>query len=135
MSFTSCASSGMEGIMKKILLLWLAVMGCACAAEKVSVETAEQLISKKVQLLDVRTKKEWKEGHLEGAVRADIKAEGFTDQVKKVVDSSKPVLVYCRSGRRSARAAKEMEALGYKTVYDLKGGITAWKNADKIVVK
>jgi rhodanese-related sulfurtransferase len=52
-----------------------------------------------------------------------------------VTDPGKPVLVYCRSGGRSARASKQLEKLGYKVVYDLDGGITAWKKAGKKVVK
>jgi rhodanese-related sulfurtransferase len=55
--------------------------------------------------------------------------------VVKVVDPKKPVLVYCRSGGRSAKAAKQMKDLGFVEISDLDGGITAWKKAGKKVVK
>ena len=121
--------------MKTMLCLLLMSLGMSMAAEVVKVDEAEKLIDSKVQLLDVRTEEEWNEGHLEGAVRADVTEKDFETEVKKVTDPAKPVLVYCRSGGRSARAAKKLEELGYKVVYDLDGGITAWKKAKKKVVK
>lgn len=121
--------------MKAIIISMLLGLGVSFAAEVVPIEKGEKLIADKVQLLDVRTEEEWKEGHLKGAVRADVTEKGFAEAVKKVTDPDKPVLVYCRSGGRSARAAKQLEKLGYEVVYDLKGGITAWKKAGKEVVK
>ena len=118
------------------LLGWLTGAAIACAGtEKIEVDKAEQLIGEKVQLLDVRTEEEWNEGHLEGALRVDFTAEGFAEGVRKALDQDRPVLVYCRSGNRSARAAKVMEQLGFQTVYDLKGGITGWQKAGKKVVR
>lgn len=125
----------MGGVMKTILISMLLGLGVSFAAEVVTIEKGEELIAEKVQLLDVRTEEEWNEGHLKGAVRADVTEKDFETAVKKVTDPTKPVLVYCRSGGRSARAAKQLEKLGYKVVYDLKGGITAWKKAKKEVVK
>jgi len=121
--------------MKAMLVSMLMSLGVSLAAEVVTPEKGEKLIADKVQLLDVRTEEEWNEGHLNGAVRADVTEEDFAEAVKEVTDPSKPVLVYCRSGGRSARAAKQLEKLGYKVVFDLKGGITAWKKAGKEVVK
>lgn len=121
--------------MKNVIFSMLLSLGVSLAAEVVTIEKGEKLIADKVQLLDVRTEEEWNEGHLEGAVRADVTEKDFETAVKKVTDPTKPVLVYCRSGGRSARAAKRLEALGYKVVYDLDGGITAWKKAKKEVVK
>ncbi len=93
------------------------------------------MIDQEIQLLDVRTEEEWNEGRLDGAVRIQIGSDDFAEQVKARFDESKPLLVYCRSGARSARAAKQLEALGFKTVYDLKGGILAWEKDGKKVVK
>lgn len=121
--------------MKSVFLAMMMSVGISMAAEVVSVEKAEKLIADKVQLLDVRTQEEWDEGHLEGAVRADVTEKDFETAARKVTDPQKPLLVYCRSGGRSARAAKKLEKMGYKVVYDMDGGITAWKKADKKVVK
>lgn len=111
-------------------------LGVAGAAEKVEAEKAAKLIKEdKVTLIDARTQKEWDEGHLEGAKRIEIAAEDFDENAVANLDRDKPVLVYCRSGGRSAKAAERLEKLGFKTVYDLKGGIVAWKAAGKKVVK
>ena len=101
----------------------------------VTIEQAETQLSKGAQLLDVRTKEEWDEGHLEGATRVSIAEKEFVEKVKKTMDPKKPLLVYCRSGGRSERAAKQLREAGFVTVFDLDGGITAWKKAGKPVVK
>jgi rhodanese-related sulfurtransferase len=98
------------------------------------VEQAEKQLAGGVQLLDVRTPKEWNEGHLQGAKLVTLAKEGFVEKVKAALDPKKPVLVYCRSGRRSAMAAKQLREAGF-TVHDLDGGITAWQKAGKPVVK
>lgn len=100
----------------------------------VKVEQAEKQIAGGEQLLDVRTESEWKEGHLEGAKLVTLAKDGFVEKAKAVLDSKKPVLVYCKSGGRSAKAAKQLREAGF-TVHDLDGGITAWQKAGKPVVK
>lgn len=105
------------------------------AAEKVTVDEAEKLIEDGIPLLDVRTEKEWKEGHIKGATRVDFYGDEFADEVAKKFKKDQPVLVYCRSGGRSARAVKVLEELGFDPVKDLDGGIIAWKKEGKEVVK
>jgi rhodanese-related sulfurtransferase len=75
-------------------------------------------------LLDVRTEAEFQEGHIPGALLLP------SDEVKKraaVVLPNKdvPIFVYCRSGRRSAKAVRELMAMGYTNVHDL-GSIGNW---------
>ncbi|MCB9053053.1 MAG: rhodanese-like domain-containing protein [Lewinellaceae bacterium] len=79
------------------------------------------------QLIDVRTPEEYNEGHIEGAVNIDFYADDFEQQLQQKLDKGKPVLLYCRSGSRSAQSAEQMKALGFKEMYDLKGGFMAWK--------
>ncbi len=50
------------------------------------------------------------------------------------VDKNKPIAVYCISGRMSASAAHQLRDLGYKNIYDLKGGMIAWKESGRAVV-
>lgn len=104
------------------------------ATATVKIEQAEIQLAEGAQLLDVRTKKEWDEGHLEGATLVTVTEEGFLVKAKAALDRDKEVVVYCRSGKRSAMAAKQLRAAGF-TVYELDGGITAWKAAGKPVVK
>lgn len=101
----------------------------------VKIEQAEKLIADGIQLLDARTQEEWDEGHLKGAKRVDFTAEGFVEKAKAALDPKKPVLVYCRSGGRSAKATKALREAGFTTVHDMAGGITAWQKAGKPVEK
>lgn len=92
----------------------------------------DQLVKKgKVTLVDVRTPKEYAQGHIVGAINVDWKNRHFADNITKVVGNDKPVAVYCRSGNRATRAMYAMDALGYNEVYNLKHGIKSWKSENK----
>lgn len=123
------------------ILLAATLAGISFAAGEVAqpkpipIEQAAKEIEAGVQLLDVRTLEEWNEGHLKGAKRVTLSETGFADQVKAVFDPGKPVVVYCRSGKRSAKAAVLLQSAGFTRVHDMDGGITAWQKAGKPVVK
>lgn len=85
------------------------------------------------QLIDVRTPKEYEEEHLPNAINIDIKAATF-DSLILQLDNTKPVFVYCRSGKRSLESANVFEKNKFKVVYNLDGGIIAWKAKGKPVV-
>jgi len=102
---------------------------------RVGVEDFEKLWQqRKLTVLDVRTADEFKAGHIPGAVNLDVLDAGFEKQVA-TLDKSKPYLVHCAAGRRSANAAEQMKALGFKTVIDLTPGFNGWKAAGKPVEK
>ena len=87
------------------------------------VSVFKQAVSKnKVQLIDVRTANEYHANRIKKAKNIDIFSSKFTLEVNKL-DKEKPVYVYCRSGGRSKRASKTLSKLGFKEIYDLKGGI------------
>ena len=105
------------------------------AYSNVSVDEFQALIADaNVQLLDVRTRDEFDEGHIAGAILADVNESNFVEQAMSVLDKQRPVAVYCRSGRRSARAASLLTEQGY-TVTNLGGGVMAWQDAGKSLVK
>ena len=81
-------------------------------------------------ILDVRTPKEYAEGHVNGSVNMNYFDKGFKDQVLKL-DKDKPVYVYCHSGGRSSKARNIMKSQGFTTIYNLTGGYAAWKNVHK----
>lgn len=83
-----------------------------------------------VQLVDVRTAEEYAEGHLPGAINIDWYADGFIDKAKDVLSTDLPVMVYCRSGKRSATAASLLDKNSFKT-YNMLGGYLAWTEAGK----
>ena len=75
------------------------------------------------------------ERHLKGALLIDVKdSVGFLNKAKEVLPKDKNIMVYCRSGRRSAKAAGMLAAEGY-LVYNLKGGYIAWTGAGKEIEK
>ena len=87
-----------------------------------------------VQLVDVRTKGEYDEGHIEGALQIDFYSDLFTHNASAKLSKEKPVAVYCRSGRRSASAASKLVKLGYEVI-NLDGGILAWDRAKMPMTK
>lgn len=81
------------------------------------------------QILDVRTSDEYAKGHIEGAILADISSNLFQETTAKL-DKNKTVFVYCLSGGRSSEAASQLQALGFKNIVNLSGGILAWQSAN-----
>jgi phage shock protein E len=74
--------------------------------------------SEKPLVLDVRTEAEWNNGHMEGAILIPYDLIG--EKIGTISeDKSKPIYVYCRSGRRSQIAKETLEKLGYKDVVNL----------------
>lgn len=85
----------------------------------------EKVASQPHFLIDVRTPEEFSSGHIAGAVNIPVTSlESALSQVPRDV----PVVVYCRSGNRSASASRILQNAGYSTVYDL-GGIMEWTNS------
>lgn len=85
----------------------------------------EAIAAKGVQLIDVRTPEEYADGHIERAMNINYLDVDFSKAILKA-NMDKPVYIYCRSGNRSGKAAEVMKELGFKTIYDLKGGFMAW---------
>jgi rhodanese-related sulfurtransferase len=95
----------------------------------------ELLADRGTQLIDVRTPGEYKAGHLKGATLADISQWKSFRAVVSKLDPTRPVLVYCAVGGRSAQAAAYLTENGYANVVDLQGGIKAWSNQGKSIEK
>jgi rhodanese-related sulfurtransferase len=91
--------------------------------------TPKELDQKKgMMLLDVRTDKEYAGGHIPGAVHVPLSDIG--DKVKKL-KKDKDLVVYCQSGNRSIWAIKRLMGMGYKNLFNLKGGYYAWKRTHR----
>lgn len=104
--------------------------------KSVSVADFAELIkdTANVQLLDVRTSDEFNEGHIDGALQIDFYSALFMDLATMKLSKEKPVAIYCRSGRRSASAANKLAEQGYDVI-NLDGGIMAWKQSKKPIVR
>ncbi|MFM9401975.1 rhodanese-like domain-containing protein [Myroides odoratimimus] len=83
-----------------------------------------------VQLLDVRTDKEFSEGTIEYAKNINVLEEDFIDKTK-TLSKEEPVYIFCKSGKRSEKARNILLEQGFKTVYELDGGYTKWEEAKK----
>lgn len=81
------------------------------------------------QLLDVRTSDEYANGHIKGAILADVTRDAFQNVVANL-DKSKTVYVYCLSGGRSSSAAGQLKEMGFKSIVNLSGGMLAWQSAN-----
>ncbi len=95
---------------------------------------SEIVKDKDLQLVDVRTAKEVMTGKIEGAINVDYFGENFKNEIAKL-DKEKAIAVYCRSGNRSGRATNILKDLGFTKIYNLNGGMKAWKSSKMPVVK
>ena len=123
--------------MKKLIILLLtAILLTACGQDKengreavyvnITAEEAKQIMDTEEGyiILDVRTKEEYDEGHIPGAVLIpDYEIEAKAEEV--LTDKDQMILVYCRSGRRSKNAAQILVELGYTNIIEF-GGILDW---------
>lgn len=124
--------------MKKIILLITLVIGISaisCKKESakgevkvVSVEEMQSLLEMDdIQLVDVRTPQEYQEGYIENFQNIDFLSPTFDEDIMKL-DKEKPVILYCKSGGRSASCAQKMLDAGFIKIYDLDGGISKWQH-------
>jgi rhodanese-related sulfurtransferase len=77
------------------------------------------------QILDVRTAEEFTVEHLQNAENVNWYSPDFSTNTTKY-DTSKPVFIYCRSGKRSHLAAEKLVELGFTTIIEMEGGIINW---------
>src|SRR5438445_11465907 len=102
---------------------------------RVSVDEFKKLWQdKKNVVLDVRTKKEFENGHIPGAVNLDVNAADFDQKIGEL-QKDKVYLVHCAAGVRSARACDKMSRLGFPHLVDLAPGFKGWEKAGKQVEK
>ncbi len=119
--------------MKRLLFLIcvLPLINCKQAVKEqtknISVKEMQDLIKNKdVQLIDVRTSKEYNEGFIKNARNINFYSPTFNLDIG-TLDKQKPIIVYCKTGVRSAKFAKKLSEIGFTEVYDLNGGIVKWK--------
>lgn len=93
----------------------------------ISVEKAQKSLKddEKIIVVDVRTPKEFAEGHLAKAINIDVKSRDFAKEVAKL-DKSKTYLVHCKSGGRSTRSLATWKELGFENILHLDAGYLGW---------
>jgi len=131
---------------KSLLVFWVSLAtaivlmaGCAASETVTPVQTIENITTQEALtliqenegnadfvILDVRTAREFDEGHLENALNIDYNSGTFQNELKQL-DKNKTYLVHCKSGVRSRGAVDIMEGLGFSEVYNMLGGISQWQ--------
>jgi rhodanese-related sulfurtransferase len=90
--------------------------------------TAQRLVAAGAKLVDVRTQAEFDAGHLAGAVL--IPYDQIAARAAELGSKETPIVLYCRTGRRTAIAAKALEGLGFTRVWDMQG-MTSWPSGGR----
>ena len=134
----------MKYLLKYVVTFSIVILtGCSSSAQEsssvakdVDVTEFKQIIEQKdsLQILDVRTPKEWSSGIIENADTINWHDKAFDKKVA-TLNKNLPVAVYCAVGGRSGRAIKKMHKLGFLEVYNLSGGMKAWKKAGNKIIK
>lgn len=113
--------------MNKYFLLCMIVGLCGCSnkqSEKITVEEARSMMNEEAIILDVREADEYESGHIPNAIQLSVN-ELEAKAIEVLSDKQQVILIYCRSGNRSAQASKILNKLNYEQVYDF-GGINDW---------
>ena len=115
-----------------VFVISLAILaGCTKHFNNKSAEEFKSIIDsdQDITILDVRTPEEFAQNHLQDAINLNVHASNFNDEIDKL-DKSNPILVYCKSGARSSKAAEILVNNGFSEVYNLEGGILQWELKD-----
>ncbi|MGH1386199.1 rhodanese-like domain-containing protein [Kordia sp.] len=114
-----------------MLFSMLLFFGCTPVLKENTITVTEfhdLLSNQEVILLDVRTPKEVAQGKIKrNALEADFFEDDFIEKITSQLPKDKDVYVYCRSGKRSGKTVTKLRELGYSKIYNVEGGIKAWK--------
>ncbi|WP_297986622.1 rhodanese-like domain-containing protein [uncultured Campylobacter sp.] len=115
--------------MIKVLVVMFFATSMAMA-KYISVDIDKSVMSdNSIQIIDIRTPNEWKQGVLKGAILVNLTDnngefnEKFLENIKEKIDPNKKIAIICRSGVRSLRASELLVQNGYKDVINLSGGM------------
>lgn len=97
-------------------------------------EFATIIADPEVQRLDVRTLAEYSDGHIPGSININVLDKQFESVADSLLQKDRPVALYCRSGKRSKKAADVLARKGFQ-VYELEKGFQAWQQAGQAVEK
>jgi rhodanese-related sulfurtransferase len=118
-----------------VVMLLLGASVCVASADKAAIQSIsprefQALLDRyqgdpDVVLLDVRTPKEFQDGHIDGAILLDYYSSDYVERLK-ALDREKTYLIYCRSGNRSGKSLAIFEKLGFRRAYHMDTGVIGW---------
>jgi len=98
---------------------------------KLTSQESYDMMTDDVIILDVRTQEEFDEGHIKNAIL--LPYDEIREKAANILtDKNQTILIYCRTGRRSEIAARELLDIGYTKVYDF-GGIVDWEFETEVI--
>ena len=129
----------MNSTLKYILVVaFFTIFSCSLInSESINQMNSDELIEfielNDAVLVDVRTEDEYNSGYIENSLNIDYFSNAFSVNADKL-DKSTPIILYCRSGKRSSMSANKISKLGFKEIYNLEGGILEWIEEGNAVV-
>ncbi len=128
--------------MKQLLFLAIVILPVSCTQNakvqhQIDAAQTERMLQAdaSIQLVDLRTPGELQAtGKIAGAIPINYNSPDFKSQMAQL-DKEKPVIIYCASGGRSGRARPQLEAMGFKQVYEYAGGMNDWLAKGKVTVR
>lgn len=129
-------------MIKKVLWIAILLAGCllSCNAQTPSFRSVEAgvfesfISDSTVICVDVRRAAEYADGHIKGAINIDVLSPDFKEKALSQLPANSSLAVYCRSGKRSKKAASILSSMGY-TVVELNQGVLGWVAVGKDLVK
>ena len=116
------------------LLFWNIFFSAMGASQIVPAEVTSLINHEDAELLDIRSAKDFEKGHIINAVNIDMATLGDREkELNKYKD--KTVVICCAQGQESIRVARNLKTKGFEKLYSLKGGISAWQNANLPLTK
>ncbi len=117
--------------MRHLLVVISILIACTSFAQtKISNDQALKKIKKKgIQLLDVRTENEYDQNHIPNAININWNKQDQFAEIANKLNKKKPIYLYCKSGNRSAKAAKYLTEQGFR-VFDIEGGVIDWQKSN-----
>ena len=116
------------------LLFWNIFFSAMGASQMVPAEVTRLINHEDAELLDIRSAKDFEKGHIINAVNMDMATLGDREkELDKYKD--KTVVICCAQGQESIRVARNLKTKGFEKLYSLKGGISAWQNANLPLTK
>ena len=129
----------MNSTLKYILVVaFFTIFSCSLInSESINQMNSDELIEfielNDAVLVDVRTEDEYNSGYIESSLNIDYFSNEFSVNADKL-DKTIPIILYCRSGKRSSMSASKISKLGFKEIYNLKGGILEWIEEGNMIV-
>lgn len=136
----------MKSKKNSLIMFVILIMTASCSVKKITKsgaykavepkEYSELLTTENINIIDVRTKGEFKSGHIKNAVNISYFSGSFLKQLKKQkFDPTKLTLIYCQTQHRSPIVARKLHKLGFNNIVDLEKGMKVWQKQGFLIVQ